>query len=300
MTGAHRLDVLVTGATGKQGGAVARALLARGHKVRAFTRTPDSDAARALERRGAILTAGRFDDPASLDRALDGADAVFAMGLFWGPGGLEAETREGIALVDAARRAGTRHFIYTSIGSVDRQTGIPFYESKVPIERHVAESGLSYTILGPVFFMENMSGFPLLPALREGRLMMALPPGRVLQYIAVDNIGRFATQIFEQPERFRGRRIDVASDAVSGQEAADILSRVIGRTITYAQLPLSELSKVNEAYAEMFAWFDRVGYQADIDGLRREYPEIGWHRLEDWAKAQDWKTLLGSLQRSLP
>ncbi len=293
MTKQLPLDVLVCGATGKQGGALTRALISRGHRVRALTRHAESPAAVALRQSGVRLFTGSYDDAASLERAAAGADAVFAMGIPWGEGGVEAETRQGIAVVDAAVKAGVKHLVYTSIASVNRHTGIPFFESKVPIEKRIAESGITHTIIGPVFFMENVGGPLLAPALREGKLAMPLPPGRKLQQIAVADIGGFAATVIENPGKYGGRRVDIASAELTGLEAADILSRAAGRKIEYVEVPLAEMRKFSDAYAAMFEWFDRVGYDADITQLRHEAPEAGWHSYESWAAEQDWKSLLG-------
>ncbi|HEX7453525.1 MAG TPA: NmrA family NAD(P)-binding protein, partial [Polyangiaceae bacterium] len=137
--------VLVTGATGRQGGAVARHLLKRGtFVVRALVRDKDKPAAQALERAGAVLVKGEFNDRASLDLALQDAYGVFSVQSL--NAGLEAEVRDGNALADAAKAAAVEHFVYSSVGGAERKTGIPHFESKARIEDHLRSSGLPYTI----------------------------------------------------------------------------------------------------------------------------------------------------------
>lgn len=142
------MKVLVTGATGKQGGATARALLAKGHEVRAVTRNPDSPAARNLADAGAEIAVGDFRDRDTLTAAMQGVDTVFAMSTFFEEG-VEGEVEQGKALIDTARAAGVAHLVQTSVASADRQTGIPHFDSKGQIERYLADSGVPCTVIAP-------------------------------------------------------------------------------------------------------------------------------------------------------
>ena len=126
---AGKLSVLVTGATGKQGGHLVRELLARGHSVRALTRKPESPAAAALAERGVTIVPGNFDDEGSLERAARGVDTVFAMSTPF-EGGSKTETLEGINILRAASRVRVKHFVYSSVAGADRASGIPHFDSK--------------------------------------------------------------------------------------------------------------------------------------------------------------------------
>lgn len=285
----RKLKVLVTGATGQQGGAVARALLERGHQVTAFTRKASGDAASRLAGLNASIAEGDFDTPDTLRAAALGVDTVFLMGNSW-EAGPEAETRQGIKAVKVLARAGVGHVIYTSVASANRETGIPHFDSKYAVERRLVDSGLPYTISAPVAFMDNVVARGR-EGLAEGRLALALPPHRKLQQIAVGDIGRFVASLAERREAVFGRRIDIAGDERTGEEMADALARAIGCPFTYRQIPLEILRERSPEVAAMFEWFDRVGYSADIDGLRREFPEVGWQRFDDWAHATDWSVL---------
>jgi uncharacterized protein YbjT (DUF2867 family) len=281
-----KLKILVTGATGQQGGALARKLLKNGHKVRAYTRKPDSPGAQDLKRLGAEIFAGGFDDRKNLESGMRGMDAVFAMGTMWEVG-TEGETRQGIAAADAAKAAGVKHLLYTSVGSADRHTNIPHFDSKFKVEEHIKKSGVPYTIIAPVFFMENIFA-PWMAGLKEGRYPLALPPTQKLQQTCLADIAGFAAYILENRDRFLGKRFDIASDELTGLQAADILTRVTGRKIEFFEVPLEAVRAQSADFAIMFEWFIKVGYQADIQGLRRDYPQVGWHSYEEWARKQDW------------
>lgn len=179
MRPAQPLTVLVTGATGQQGGAAAAALRARGHRVRALTRRPESPAAQALKIAGAQLVTGSFDDRSALEHALRGADAVFAVGT---PieAGVDGEAVQGMAMVDAAVASGSPHYVFSSVASADQATGIPHFESKFRVEEHLRRSGLPFTIIAPAYFMDNLLAPWNLDALKSGVFAQALPDGRML------------------------------------------------------------------------------------------------------------------------
>lgn len=282
--------VLVTGCTGKQGGAVARRLIKNGHTVRAFTRKPDSPAAKELAQAGAQIATGSLDDRASLDLALKGVDSVFAMSTPF-EAGMEAETKQGVTVADAAKRAGV-YLVYTSVGSADKNTGIPHFESKAAVERHIAKIGVAAATIGPVYFMENAIAFGR-AQLKEGIYATALGPDRKLAQIALADIASFAVLALENKDRFAGKRYDIAGDDVSGNEAVAILSRVTGKPFKYFQVPMENIRKMSDDMATMYEWFDRVGYHIDLAALKRDFPSVGWHSFEAWAKEQDWKSILG-------
>jgi uncharacterized protein YbjT (DUF2867 family) len=288
---ADKLSVLVSGATGQQGGALARILLKKGHSVRAFVRRPASPEARELERLGAELAEGNFEEPSTLEGAAKGMDAVFVVATPF-EAGTEVETRHGIAAADAARVAGVSHLVYSSVAGANQATGIPHFDSKRKVEEYIEGLGVPYTIVAPVYFMDNLLAPWTLPQLKDGRFPLALPPSRPLQQIALSDIAAFTGVVLENREEFVDQRVDIASDELSGWEVAEILTRVTGHEVHYVELPLEQVRQaMGEDGARMFEWFDQVGYSADIEGLRREHPEVGWHTFEDWAKGQDWSAL---------
>ncbi|MBB4193373.1 uncharacterized protein YbjT (DUF2867 family) [Rhizobium aethiopicum] len=283
-------SVLVTGATGQQGGAVARALVARGHRVRAICRRPESDSARRLAAAGVEVVAGDLDDAWSVTQAASGVDTMFLMGNSY-EAGTDAETRQGITAANAAKAAGIGHLIYSSVADADRKTGIPHFDSKFLVEQHIAGLGVPYTISAPVAFMENTVAPWAIDALRQGVYAAALPSGRVLQQICLADIGAFVAALAERRERVFGRRFDIAGDELSGEDQVKILSEVLGRPIGYQELPIAAMRQQSEDAALMYEWFDRTGYDADIASLRGDFPDVGWHRYADWARGFDWSVL---------
>ncbi len=287
---AQELTVVATGSTGKQGGAVARGLLERGHKVRAVTRDPNSSQAKSLANAGATLVAASLEDTAAITKALEGATSLFAMTT--PSGGTDAETRQGVAAADAAKAAGV-HLVFTSVGSANRQTGIPHFDSKYEVEKHIAKVGVRATILAPVYFMENL--YFAKEQLAKGIYAAALPPTRTLAQVAVADIGAVAVRVLEDAGRFTGKRFDLASDELTGNDVVAILSRVTGRPFAYYQVPLDVIrQRMGEDGARTYEWLDRVGYTVDRATLHREFPDVAFHDFESWAKTQDWNALLQS------
>ncbi len=284
----NKLVVVVVGATGKQGGAVAKSLLERGHVVRAVTRNPDSPKAKEIASAGATIVRASLEDTAALTKALTGATSLFAMTTPLG--GTEAETRQGVSAANAAKAAGV-HLVFNSVGSANRKTGIPHFESKFAVEEHIARIGVRATILAPVYFMENLLFGR--EQLAKGIYAAPIPPARKVAQVAVADIGAVALRVLENESRFAGRRFDLASDELTGDEAAAILSEVTGRPFTYYQVPLDSIrQRMGDDGARMYEWFDRVGYTIDRAALHREFPDVAFHSFGSWARTLDWKALL--------
>ncbi|MEU6666643.1 NmrA/HSCARG family protein [Streptomyces sp. NPDC046727] len=285
------LTIAVTGATGAQGGATARALLTAGHHVRALTRRPGSSAAEALRLRGAEVRYADFDDRASLDAALAGADALFAVTTPFGTD-TDTEIRQGNALVDAAAGARLGHVVLTSAAHADRGTGIPHYESKRAVEQHLRASGLPWTVIAPAAFMDNFAGGWSLDGLRAGSFAWPMPADRPLTLIPAADIGAFAALALRRRDDFAGHRIDIASDERTPAQLATALTTALGRPVAHQEVPLAQVRAHSADLAAMFAYFDGTGLDVDVPGLRRAYPEIAWQSFTDWASGQNWETLL--------
>jgi uncharacterized protein YbjT (DUF2867 family) len=283
-----KLVVVVIGATGKQGGAVAKSLLERGHEVRAVTRKPESVKAKELASAGAAIVQASLEDTAALTKALEGATSLFAVTTPFG--GMQAETQQGVSAANAAKTAGV-HLVFNSVGSANRQTGIPHFESKYAVEEHIAKIGVRATILAPVYFMENL--YFGREQLAKGIYAVPMPSTRKLAQVAVADIGAVALHVLENEGRFVGKRFDLASDELTGDEAVAILSEVTGRPFTYYQVPLDSIrQRMGNDGTRMYEWFDKVGYAFDLKALQREFPDVAFHSFGSWAKAQDWKALL--------
>lgn len=280
--------VLVTGATGNQGGSVAHELLSLGgYRVRAMTRKPDSEKARALEGRGAEIVAGDLNDESSLRKAMQGAWGVFAVQNTW-EAGVEVEEEQGKRQAQAARDVGVQHYVYTSVGSAHRKTGIPHFENKWRVEETVRSLGFpSHVIIRPVWFMENFLGPWQKPAIDQGKLALAIKPSTPLQMIAVDDIGKYGRWAFDEPAKLNRREIDIAGDELTPAEIARVISQASGHPVEFAPPPIEEIRKSSEDFAIMLEWFDRVGYDADIAGIARE-SGIRPTKFAEWAPRQQW------------
>jgi uncharacterized protein YbjT (DUF2867 family) len=287
----NKHTVLVTGASGKQGYSVAEALLKRGHKVRALTRNAGNAAVRSLADKGAEIITGNFENRDSVARAAKGADAAFLMGNFY-EAGAEGEIRQGVTAAAAIAAAGVGHLIYSSVASANRSTGIPHFDSKFEIERHIAGLGVPYTIAAPVAFMENAAAPWSVDGLRNGVHAFLAPAGTPMQLIATGDIGAFVARLVERRSGVFGRRYDIAADELTGTAQAEALSRFIGRPIAYHAVSPAMVRQQSEDQALMAEWFERVGYTADIPGLRKEFADVQWQSYEDWARQVDWSRLL--------
>jgi uncharacterized protein YbjT (DUF2867 family) len=281
----ERRLIVVAGVTGKQGGAVARSLLDRGFRVRGLTRNPQKPEAQALADRGAEVVQGDMEDSSSMERALEGAYGVFSVQNYWETG-YDGEVQQGKTVADAAKAAGVEHFVYSSVGSAHRQTGLSHFESKWEVEEYVRQLGLPYTILRPVFFMQNwemMRGMVL-----GGTLAQPLDPDKPFQQVAVEDIGTFAAIAFEIPLRWIGREVDLAGDEPTMPEIAETFGRVIGREVSYYQVPWDQFEEqMGEEFTVQYRWFNDVGYEADIAALRQEYPELT--NFECYLRSHGWE-----------
>ena len=264
--------IAVAGATGAQRGAVARQLVRRGLPVRALVRNPDSDPARALAAVGADLRVADFANEASLRDAFATASAVFAMASPTPDGGVAAEAEHGKAMARAAADVGAPHVVYSSVGGVERHTGIPHFESKREIEEAFLELGVPTTFIRPTFFMENFARY-LAPTTEDGTLVLRLPmPGDVpLQMIAVSDVAAGAVAALLDPHRVPGGAIELAGDELTGQQAASAFGQRRGLPSRYEELPTDMLDEDMKA---MFEWFATPpAYQANLIATRELIPE---------------------------
>jgi len=262
--------ILVTGATGNQGSAIAHHLLQRGNfKVRALVRDPNKPASVALEQAGAELVVGDLNDRASLDRALQGAYGVVSLQIILD--GIDTEIRQGKAVADAASSARIQHFLYSSVGSAERNTGIPHFDSKFQVEEYIRASELPYTILRPVFFFYNYN--MMRPMVETGTLFQPLSPETKLQQLSEEDYGEMVADVFDRPADFMNREIEVASVEMTMPEIAAAFSRVLGKTVEYQQIPFEAFEQQNgEEVTISYRWFENVGYAADLAQLKRDFP----------------------------
>jgi len=278
---ANQRNILVTGATGQQGGSLARLLLQKKHKVHALTRNTQSTAAQDLRNRGAKILKGDLDDSDSLKRAVKDVQSIFLMGTPF-EDGTEGEIRRGKLMADIAKENNIDHIVYSSVANADKNTGIPHFESKYKVEQHIKNLGIPYTIIGPAFFMENLLG----SGLEQGQLALPLSPSTILQQSALENIAEFTALVLERRKPFLEKRIDIASDEVTGEQAAKILSNELGQRIRYVPVPLEQVYQANQDMARMYDWYENGGTGIEISALHQEYPEVNWLSFKDWARSK--------------
>jgi uncharacterized protein YbjT (DUF2867 family) len=282
--------VLVFGATGQQGGGVVKVLKAAGHDIIALTRNPDSDKAQALKASGVDVSKGDFHSTDDLVNIMKEVDTVFSLTTPFEEG-VERETAQGVATAEAAKKAGVGHFIFSSVASADKATGIPHFDSKYEVEKRIKELELPYTIIAPVYFMNNLVLPWTTDALKTGKISMAMPADRMLQQIASGDIAKFVGAVVDGREKYFGSRIDIAGDELTGEQMAQQLARITGKQFAFDSFSPDAMRETMEDMAIMFEWFDRVGYSADIEGLRTEFPNINLTSFEDYARLQDWEFL---------
>jgi uncharacterized protein YbjT (DUF2867 family) len=280
--------VLVSGATGRQGGAVIRYLLPKGWKLRALTRNSSSTAAQDLARKGIEVMQGDLEDPASLERAMRGVYGIYSVQDFWSVGA-KREVLQGKNLADAAKNARVEHFVYSSVGGAERNSGIDHWESKWQVEKHIRKLGLPATILRPVAFMENYYVDQVEIGILKGKLMDPIRADKPYQTIAAEDIGAFAALAFERPKDFLGLELEIAGSELTNPQAAQVFSRVLGKPVKFKKLPMPLVRLfLGKEFYQMFRWFNEAGFTADIAGLRRRYPEVRLQTLEEWLRGEGW------------
>jgi uncharacterized protein YbjT (DUF2867 family) len=265
--------ILVVGATGKQGGAVARHLLQAGFHVRGLTRNPDSSAAQQLLRQGAELFIGNLDDPASLERATTGAYGVFSVQNYWEKGvGFAGEIRQGRHLADAAKRAGVAHYVQSTMADAEHFHGVEHFASKHHVEHYVDQLVLPRTFIGTVYFMDNvldpkMGGRWTFPVLAG-----SLKPQTAFHMIAVDDIGAITAAVFQAPQTFIGTKINSAGDRLTVPEMKAIYQKVAGKKPRSLRIPAWLLRRLNKEFAQQLQWHNTVGWTFSVDTTKAVYP----------------------------
>lgn len=280
--------VLVTGATGRQGGSVVRHMLAKGWNLRALTRDPSTTAAKALAERGVELVKGDLEDPSSLEVATRGAYGVYGVQDFWAVGA-RREVKQGKNLADAAKRSGVEHFVYSSVGGAERNSGIDHWESKWEVEKHIRRLGLPATMVRPAAFMENYYIDQVEIGILKGKLMDPIRADKPYQTIATDDIGAFVALAFERPKEFIGLELEIAGSELTNLQAADVFSRVLGKRVRFHRLPMPMVRLIlGKEFYQMFRWFNTAGFKANIGELRKRYPEVQLQTLEQWLYNEGW------------
>lgn len=249
---AQKKVIVVFGATGAQGGGLARAILNDPNSefsVRAVTRNPESDKAKELAKRGAEVVAGDIDDVESMKRALNGAYGAFFVTFFWDHFSAEKETNEAKNMAAAAKDAGLKHVIWSTLEDVRKSVPleddrmptlhgkykVPHFDGKGEGDKYFTEAGLPVTFLLASFYWDNLIYFGSGPKRGEdGKLVVTLPMGdKKMAGIASEDIGKCAYGIFKKGPSLAGKRIGVAGEHLTVEEMAKSLSKAIGEEVVY-------------------------------------------------------------------
>ncbi|HEX5838667.1 MAG TPA: NmrA/HSCARG family protein [Anaerolineales bacterium] len=282
--------IAVTGATGQQGGAVARKLLAEGWQVRALTRDGNKPAAQKLKALGAEIVPGDLDNRAELDEAFHDAYGVFSVQNFWLPNvGFEGEIQQGKDVADAASASGVQHLVYSSVGAAHRGMGQKHFESKWQIEQYIQSLGIAYTILRPAAFMDNYN-WSRAYILNGTFSANGLRPDKKHQIIAVEDIAVFAALVFANPKEYIGRTLELAGDELTEPELAGTFSRVIGRPVKLVPPSGGWSNASEEEMKAAFNFFNGEAYTADIPALRKLHPEL--LTFEQYLRKNGWENQL--------
>jgi uncharacterized protein YbjT (DUF2867 family) len=290
-------SILVTGATGAQGGATARQLLAAGYSVRFLTRSDKSPQAAELIRLGAEPTLGDFESPPALELATRGVSGVFSVQLP-DSSGTDSERRHGFALIDAARKNGVTQFVHTSVSCAGRHQSFPrwdegywskkYWTDKWEVEEAVRNAGFAaWTVLRPAFMMENFAqpkAAYMFPHLAAGQIATALRLSTRMQLITADDVGAFACAAFQRPDSYHGHNIEMAAEALTMPEVADILAKVTGRRMVAVELtPEQAIQKgLFPGWVRSQEWSNEVSYCAEIPRLAQY--GIALTPFEKWAR----------------
>lgn len=279
--------IVVTGATGRQGGAVVRHLLQDGWYMRALTRNPQSPPARVLADLGVDVVQGDMEDPASLRPVFVGAYGVYSVQTPYidGP---EAEIRQGKNVADVAAEAGVQHLVYGSAGLAERGTGIPSWETKLEIEAHMQALGLPLTILRPMAFMELMTDKKFFPAVSTWHVMPALMgSSREVTWLCVDDLGIIAARVFADPDHFVGQDLKLVSDKQSIDECRSLYRAVMGKNPPRFPMPIWMFERfgfVGIDLPRMWRWLRTATFDADLEATRAIHP--GALSVEEWLRKQ--------------
>ncbi len=274
--------ILVTGATGNQGSAVVRHLVQKGFKVIALTRNANTARAQQLVQPNVQVVTGDLSNASTYRKYLQQVNGVFSVQALEKNSGVEV--KQGTDLASEAKAAGIKHFVYSSAAGANLQSGVPHFETKFAIENHIRQIGLPFTILRPTSFFENFLMPQVKKGIDKGKLMQPVKKQTVLQYVATDDIGKAAAQIFLDPAKYMGRSITLAGDEKSMEAIAETFSKVLQRNVKYSKLPrLITRLFLGKGLYKMFAWMDKGNYSPTaLQACKEEFPYF--LSLEDWIK----------------
>ncbi len=275
--------IFVTGATGKQGSAAVESLINNGFTVKALTRNAGSAAAQKLKTLGAQIVTGNLDDTASYGNELKAVHGIFCVLTF--ENGIDREIKQGIALADLAKEYGINHFLYSSVIGSDANTGIPHWDSKFIIEKHIKQIGLAFTIIRPSILLENFLIPQVKSRLLKGTLSSPVNKNVLQQFIACKDVGEISAAVFLDPLKYIGKTFNIAAEEMDMQQMAETFSAVTGKPVKFQKLPMIITRLVmGKNLFKMFKWINENDslFVKDLPAFRTEYPNLT--TTKEWIK----------------
>lgn len=274
MTALKDKIILVTGATGKQGGATARNLIKAGNKVRALTRKPDSNSANSLRTLGIDVVKGNLNDINSLDQAMQGVYGVFSVTNFWEFGTGKKEVIQNKNLTDIAKKHNVQHFILASIARCDDNPNLAHFVTKHECEKYIQSSGLPYTFLRAVYFMDNLKPNEQGATFHWAVLPEILGNKATLQMISTADIGWFAANAFLHPEQYLNKTLDIAGDEITYPQLLDAYKKVFEAEPKKSNMMKFILMNMMPEIKKMMNWYREPRFKADIKQLKSIHPSL--------------------------
>jgi uncharacterized protein YbjT (DUF2867 family) len=274
------MKYLILGATGLQGGAVAREMLERGQTIRILTRRASSAKAKALATLGAEVVEGDLSQPNSLVPAFDGIDSVFSVQDFYAPGvGLVGELEQGRAVIATAKAAGVRHIVQSSMGDGHTPGGPEHFLSKALLERDIKRSSLDWTLLGTVWFMDNLLNPEMKPHMMFPVLAGSLRADTKFQMLAVDDLAWMAAEALTNRDKWVSQKINLAGDVMTVREMKQAYREITGQHPKRWRIPAALFRRLVPEFAEQLRWHNEVNFAFSAETFRAiKTDAIGFHR----------------------
>lgn len=281
------LNILVLGATGNQGGTVARYLLKSGFGVRAIARDPSKEAAQQLSDEGIEIVEANLTDRGSLEDAMQGMYGVYAVLPFF----QEAHEREvsmGRNVIDAAKASKIGHLVYSAGSRSNERTGVPHLDSKGEIELYLRKSGVPYTVLRPVAFNYSLEAYR--ESVLNGQLADPRDGDSVVYQLAEEDHATFAAMVLLDPQSWLWRGFDTASDALTVKELASLFGEVIGKPVEHIKISWEEERQVaGDEVVRLTQWVDSEGPLINMAARRQQYPWLT--SLEHYLRTHGWENI---------
>jgi len=284
--------ITVFGATGQQGGSIARALLADGHfRVRGITRKPDSHSAKKLVEQGAEVIFGDLRYVEALREAMKGAYGVFAVTNFWDPSSMGKEVDQGKLMVDVAIESNVQHFIWSTLVNVQKLSKgkyqVPHFTHKALVEEYAREQLPKHNIKGSYiaapFYYQNFMSLLAPEKAPDGTFVfnLPIPPNAYITAADIDDIGAIVLQMFKNGDQYNGKTVAFAGEHQHPQYYINAMANATGVKVALNSMTPEEYARLDtpgaKEVAEMFAWFadsTYFGHQLDMWEGKKIHPKI--------------------------